>query len=134
LSDSYAYWLGESRWDMCIRKGPIGPGSSCFLLTTEDEPSTTFPTHDKRFSTCICNIKHTPKTLAIKSDEYEQYFGFGNYFNLKYVGDGDSKRLVTSDGKKYLTVFDGDIYITPHEFTTMYKTYNFESADTLQST
>jgi len=31
-------------------------------------------------------------------------------------------------------VFDGDIYITPHEFTTLYKTYNFESVDTLQST
>jgi hypothetical protein len=31
-------------------------------------------------------------------------------------------------------VFDGDIYITPHEFTTLYKAYNFESVDTLQST
>jgi len=26
------------------------------------------------------------------------------------------------------------VYITPHEFTTLYKTYNFESPDTLQST
>ena len=32
-----------------------------------------------------------------------------------------------------MTVFDGDIYITPHEFTTIYKAYNFESVDTLQS-
>jgi hypothetical protein len=65
--------------------------------------------------------------LDIKSEEYEQYFGFGNYFNLKYNGN----ELVTEDNKRYLTVFDGDIYITPHEFTTMYKTYNFESVDTI---
>jgi hypothetical protein len=40
----------------------------------------------------------------------------------------------TKNGDPYLTVFDGDIYITPHEFTTMYKCYDFESVDTLQST
>lgn len=39
----------------------------------------------------------------------------------------------TSFGKQAI-VFDGDIYITPHELTTEYKTYNFESIDTLQST
>ncbi|MEE3484900.1 MAG: hypothetical protein VZQ98_11340 [Bacteroidales bacterium] len=31
-------------------------------------------------------------------------------------------------------MFDGDIYITPHEFTTEFKTYHFQSVDTLQST
>lgn len=132
----YRHWLnhvsGDSgSHDFQIRKGPIGPGPSCFLLTTENEV-TQFPTPNKQFSTYICNIKHTPKTLDIKSEEYEQYFGFGNYFSLKY--DEDSGQIVTQDGKKYLTVFDGDIYITPHEFTTLYKTYNFESVDTLQST
>lgn len=140
-SDAYTYWLrkidmsGEDRrYDGHIRKGPIGPGGSCFLLTTENEPQGTFEIKNNKFSTCICNIKHTPKTLDIKSDEYEQYFGFGNYFNLKYIGEGNNEQLITTDGKKYMTVFDGDIYTTPHEFTTMYKTYNFESVDTLQST
>lgn len=133
---SYRHWLNhvsgsDGSHDFQIRKGSIGPGPSCFLLTTENEV-TQFPTPNKQFSTYICNIKHTPKTLDIKSEEYEQYFGFGNYFSLKY--DTDSKQIVTQDGKKYLTVFDGDIYITPHEFTTLYKTYNFESVDTLQST
>ena len=133
FSDSYRYWLEMASWryDMQIRKGPIGPGPSCFLLTTKNEVGN-FSAQDKQFFTYICNIKHTPKTLEIKSEEYEQYFGFGNYFNLKYANNGTE--LVTEDNKKYLTVFDGDIYITPHEFTTMYKTYNFESVDTLQST
>lgn len=132
-SGSYTYWLdGEDkdRYDMSLRKGTIGPGPSCFLLTTKNDSGGSFQSQGNRFSTCICNIKHTPKTLEIKSEEYEQYFGFGNYFNLKYNGN----ELVTEDNKRYLTVFDGDIYITPHEFTTMYKTYNFESVDTLQST
>lgn len=133
ISGSYTYWLEKDRYDMQLRKGPIGPGPSCFLLTTENE-SGSFGTSNKQFSTCICNIKHTPKTLEIKSEEYEQYFGFGNYFSLTYTGTGNNRELVTQDNKKYLTVFDGDIYITPHEFTTMYKTYNFESVDTLQST
>ena len=130
VSNSYTYWIGTKRYDMSIRKGPIGPGPSCFLLTTENDAGGYFQTQGNRFSTSICNIKHTPKTLDIKSEEYEQYFGFGNYFNLKYNGN----ELVTEDNKRYLTVFDGDIYITPHEFTTMYKTYNFESVDTIQST
>ena len=130
-SGSYTYWLEVPRYDMHIRKGPIGPGPSCFLLTTETEVGGNFDMQGSRFSTSICNIKHTPKTIEIKSEEYEQYFGFGNYFNLKYNNNGE---LITEDNKKYLTVFDGDIYITPHEFTTMYKTYNFESVDTLQST
>lgn len=128
-SDSYVYWLETNRYDMNIRKGPIGPGPSCFLLTTKDDAAV-FPMYEDKFYTSICNIQHTPKTADIKSEEYEQYFGFGNYFNLK-INNG---KLVTEDNKDYLTVFDGDIYITPHEFTTMYKTYNFESVDTIQST
>jgi hypothetical protein len=32
-----------------------------------------------------------------------------------------------------MVVFDGDIYITPQEITTMYKAYDFMSYDTLQS-
>lgn len=128
-SESYVWWLEHDYYDMKLRKGPIGPGPSCFLLTTKDEPSI-FPMYENKLYTSICNIQHTPKTADIKSEEYEQYFGFGNYFNLKV----ENGKLVTEDDKDYLTVFDGDIYITPHEFTTMYKTYNFESVDTLQST
>ena len=134
-SDNYVYWLDRNYYDMNLRKGPIGPGPSCLLLTTKDETGG-FPMYENKFYTSICNIQHTPKTADIKSEEFEQYFGFGNYFNLKYVKDEDTEQwfLRTEDDKDYLTVFDGDIYITPHEFTTMYKTYNFESVDTLQST
>ena len=142
VSASYLYWLANVQdsslfhcYDANLRKGTIGPGPSCFLLTTKTDTGGSFQMQGDRFSTCICNIKHTPKTVEIKSEEYEQYFGFGNYFNLKYSKDNQGNDiLVTEDDKKYLTVFDGDIYITPHEFTTMYKTYNFESVDTIQST
>ena len=134
-SDSYVWWLDHNYYDMNLRKGPIGPGPSCLLLTTKDETGG-FPMYENKFYTSICNIQHTPKTVDIKSEEFEQYFGFGNYFNLKYVKDEETDQwfLRTEDDKDYLTVFDGDIYITPHEFTTVYKTYNFESVDTLQST
>ena len=135
--EDYTYWvqyLNEAeRGIVRVRLGWIGAGSSCFLATTEEDLGD-FPIRENngRIYTSICNIEHTPKTSDVESDEFVQYFGFGNYFQLKY--DSTKKRLVTKQGKDYLTVFDGDVYITPHEFTTLYKTYNFESADTLQST
>ena len=105
------------------RQGYIGPGPSCFLMVTDDNFGTyNFPQNaQKGFYTSICNIQHSPKTDAVQSEEQAVYYGFGNYFDLQ-------------NGKTQAVLFDGDVYITPHEFTTLYKTYNFESPDTLQST
>lgn len=114
-----------------VRNGYIGPGGSCMLLTTE-EPTGGFKMYDKAFYTSVCNIQHTPKLENVESDESVLYYGFGNYFTLNY--DKDSDTYKTEDGHDYFIVFDGDIYITPHELTTEYKTYNFQSYDTLQST
>ena len=128
LSEREAAGIEETSFT--VRYGYIGPGSSCFILTTENETGG-FPLNSQdRIYTSICNITHEPKTSNVESDEFIQYFGFGNYFNLIY----NNGQLQTEDGKNYLTVFDGDIYITPHELTTMYKAYDFNSVDTLQST
>lgn len=123
----------DTRPDSYNRCGYIGPGPSCFLITTDDD----FGIHNianNDLYTSICNIQHSPKTENIESDEQVVYYGFGNYFKL--VMQDESYKVVHKDGTtdNVMIVFDGDIYITPHEFTTMYKTYNFESADTLQST
>jgi len=69
-SDSYVYWLDHDYYDMNLRKGPIGPGPSCLLLTTKDETGG-FPMYENKFYTSICNIQHTPKTADIKSEEFE---------------------------------------------------------------
>ncbi len=128
----YTEWLnnyyGSADNRSYLRNGYIGPGPSCFLLTTDKETGS-FPSFgNQNFYTSVCNIQHAAKQDNIESDEHTQFFGFGNYFDLTYK-DGE---LVSGDNTE-LTVFDGDIYITPHEFTTMYKAYNFESIDTLQS-
>lgn len=136
-SDQYNKWFEENQTETYPRVGFIGPGPSCFLLTTKDETSY-FSVYGNNNSICtsICNIKHNPRITDVESDDYIQYYGFGNWFNLKPKNDnnGEVKEFVTESGKDFLTVFDGDIYITPHELATMYKAYDFNSADTLQST
>lgn len=118
-------------WPKWLRNGYIGPGPSCLLLTTEKDTNTQpFPLQTHQFYTSVCNITHTPKLDGVEADESTRYYGFGNYFEIRKYGDV----WQTKNGDDYLTVFDGDIYITPHEFTTMYKCYDFESVDTLQST
>ena len=42
LAGSYTYWLEVPRYDMNLRKGPIGPGPSCFLLTTKNDSGGSF--------------------------------------------------------------------------------------------
>lgn len=125
----YIFYLENNGPAQAVRNGYIGPGGSCFILTTEEETGG-FNKPESRFYTSICNITHNPKLEDVQSDEFTPYYGFGNYFNLEY----NNGELKTTDGRDYLIVFDGDVYITPHEFTTLYKTYNFESVDTLQST
>lgn len=107
-------------------RGYIGPGPSCFLFT----PSEMF--NVAGFDTVLCNITHQPSMDHVESDEFVQYFGFGNFFPLTW---NESAGRYDIDGKNDNTavVFDGDIYITPHELTTMFKTYDFISVDTLKS-
>lgn len=117
-----------------IRCGYIGAGPSCFLAVTDSNFGTYSET--TKLCTSICNIKHPVKTEDIESEEQVIYYGFGNYFKL--IKDTKSEQYLVSHADGHLDntmiVFDGDIYITPHEFTTMYKAYDFESSDTLQST
>lgn len=128
----YRNWLQAAVYPMtqdnqAVKIGYIGAGPSCFLLTTENETGL-FPLNSNAFYTSICNITHEAKTSDVQSDEFTQYYGFGNYFNVSYNANGTPKDNTT------LTVFDGDVYITPHELGTMYKAYDFNSMDTLQST
>lgn len=127
-------WINDwndSRDDF-LRCGFIGPGPSCFLIATKGDFGTYYD--NNKLHTLICNITHSPKIENVQSEEHTTYFGFGNYFRLKL--DNNQYKIVNKNNSlsTYAVVFDGDIYITPHEITTMYKTYNFESVDTLQST
>lgn len=126
--------------------GFIGPGPSCLLaaldtknLYNTDGNSESFYDalyigDNAQLGTYVCNIQHDVSLMNAESDEVVQYFGFGNYFNLKLEGN---KYKVVHNYKNttddYMIVFDGDIYITPHELTTEYKTYDFNSHDTLES-
>lgn len=143
-NEDFVTWKDEDDARCRPRMGYIGAGGSCLLLTTEqnkengDKPVFSLNTPldvsammTDRFWTSICNITHNPKLDNVEGEESTLYYGFGNYFPLEYK----NKDLYIKDtDSQTLTVFDGDIYITPHEFTTMYKTFNFESIDTLQST
>lgn len=130
---------GNYKWTS-NRQGYIGPGPSCFLIDLESDAN--FSHNIDAVYTAICNITHNRQIHDLQSEEFEQYYGFGNFFNLYPTRDGTYKTKVTIELedtiKDYYTnevfVFDGDIYITPHEFTTMFKAYDFMSYDTLQST
>ncbi len=120
--------------------GLLGTGSSCFVLTLKDEDKNAPINRLNTPSVCICNIEHNPVLNDTESEEFEQYFGFGNFFKLERVGNqykvvhnytDDNNKPVKDD---YMVVFDGDVYVTPHELVTMYKTYDFNSLDSLQST
>jgi hypothetical protein len=121
-------------------RGWIGPGPSCFVMTVDENLGKQLgTTQDTTCATIICNIEHDVTTGDSEPDEFVQYFGFGNFFRLQK--DGNEYKVVHNrtgaNGKEItdtnMVVFDGDIYITPQEITTMYKTYDFMSYDTLQS-
>lgn len=120
--------------------GFIGPGPSCFLMNIDlgenpdfAEPIYKFPYQG--FDTVICNIQHNISYTTQEPDEYVQYFGFGNFFKLEK--NGNIYKVVHRDNNNTrddkMIVFDGDIYITPQELVTMYKTYDFMSNTTLSS-
>lgn len=129
-------------------KGWIGPGPRCFLISiknsrmdfpneieyTPDDgvyPATVWEDYkafmsrlmdisEHYISSCVVNIQHTPSQYAGLTNEekqYDVYYGFGN----------------TASKDDSLMVFDGDVYVTPCEITSMYKTYDFNSYDTIPS-
>lgn len=108
--------------------GWIGPGPRCFLATIKNNDGqyllgyngTTIP----GMSSAIVNITHVPTQyagLTREEKQYDVYYGFGNI-----------KNITDSNNDKF-NVFDGDVYITPCEIVSMYKTYDFNSYDTLPS-
>lgn len=134
--DTYSTDAEELRPHVLKGRGYIGPGPSCFLIELDDVATDLLS--KKVFGSYICNIRHNISYQDVESDEQVQYYGFGNFFKLKHVGDGKyqvdgSYETESTLNTPYLTVFDGDIYITPHELTTSYKSYDFNSKDSLQS-
>lgn len=128
------------------RRGWIGPGTSCFVMTVDNNDQDALKSnYISGCQTAICNIQHQISTVQNEPDEFIQYFGFGNFFKLEEDRDPNNNSLlgykVVHNYKHNdqpvkditMTVFDGDIYITPQEISTMYKTYDFMSYDTLQS-
>lgn len=128
------------------RRGWIGPGTSCFVMTVDNSDENALKSnYIAGCQTAICNIQHQISTVQNEPDEFIQYFGFGNFFKLEENRDPNDNSLLgykvvhdyTDNGQPVkdttMTVFDGDIYITPQEISTMYKTYDFMSYDTLQS-
>ena len=131
IYDTSTFPDGGIKWGMT--KGWIGPGGSCFLMSIDGDGSKFHSSTG--VDTAICNIRHDISSGSSEPDEFIQYFGFGNFFRLQINSDGSAYNVVHNDGEQNNTVlvFDGDIYITPQELTTLYKTYDFMSKDTLQS-
>lgn len=118
--------------------GLIGPGPVCFVasanqllnesgqeinlanlnyITTQNENSYL------AMGTAVANIQHRPIQYAGLSNSEKQldiYYGFGDFRNIK-------------NGSNSLIVFDGDVYIVPFEIVQMFKAYDFNSYDTLES-
>ena len=56
-----------------MRNGFVGPGSSCFLMTTDQETGN-FPSYEElKFYTSVCNIQHAIKQDDVESDEHTQF-------------------------------------------------------------
>lgn len=74
--------------------------------------------------TLRANITHNATQFSgttLEQMQYDTYYGFGNF----YLFNADTKSNI---------VCDGDIYIMPCEFISMFKTYDMQSIyDTLQS-
>lgn len=108
--------------------GWIGPGPRCFLATIKNEDRGYLLGYNDStvngIGSAIVNITHVPTQyagLTKEEKQYDVYYGFGNI-----------KNIVDSSSDKF-NVFDGDVYITPCEIVSMYKTYDFNSYDTLPS-
>lgn len=98
--------------------GWIGPGPVAILAASKN---VLHGCKRARLQQTVINIWHKASMFSGKTKEemqYDLYYGFGNYGKV-----GET-----------LQIFDGDVYITPAELTSMYKAYDFISGkDTLPS-
>lgn len=103
--------------------GYIGPGPASLLIKTESKINNLFLNDTSLLPIAICNITHEASQFSGYTEterQYDTYYGFGCYRNI-----------VNGNDKCY--TFNGDVYITPMEVVSMYKTYNFNSGDTIPS-
>lgn len=102
-----------------VNSGWIGPGPVCLLAASKNLLHG--PKREKMQETII-NVCHQAISFSGNSKEemqYDMYYGFGDYGKC-------------NDGP--IQIFNGDVYITPAEITSMYKAYDFISnLDTLAS-
>lgn len=127
--DAYALiGAGESRPPTA--KGLVGPGPVCFIISTKDKPGSSvynyvytagYDATTPLIGTFVGNIQHTALQYAGHSSsdkKFDVYFGFGNFAKAQ---SGN------------LNVFDGDTYIQMFEIVQLFKAYDFNSTDTLES-
>lgn len=118
-------------------RGWFGPGPRCFIAKLNLQDDSYLKNVKQLFKNTgtswaddsnlypyiiIANITHTPvqySGLTEEEKQYDVYYGFGDY---------------CSDTSKPLNVFNGDTYIVPCEITSIYKSYDFNSFDTIPST
>ena len=115
--------------------GFVGPGPVCFIANVDINGTVIENIHkfDNRgmpyIGTAMVNVQHKPIQYAGLSNSdktLDLYFGFGNFCTV-YKDSNTDTMFGTS------TVFDGDVYIIPFEIVQMFKTYDFNSDDMLQS-
>lgn len=119
--DYYAWRSGSSTPEekTDISRGWIGPGPICFLFDIETPNDDNHvlnlqilpPTTEKTPGTIIANVQNKQQHFDDRK-EYYTYFGQGNYYK-----------------EQTAIVFDGDRYILPCEFVSLFKTYDFKSID-----
>lgn len=129
IEPGHAAGTGDTAWTRePMSAGWIGPGPRCFLATIKNDNDRYLLGYDGSsvpgMGAAIVNITHVPTQyagLTREEKQYDVYYGFGNI-----------KNITDSNNDKF-NVFDGDVYITPCEIISMYKTYDFNSYDTLPS-
>lgn len=135
FTDHQDYTIGEhndyTKYPLRVpsNSGFVGPGPVCFIsdvAMTENVYNTMLYNTPVAVGTAIANIQHKPIQYAGLSNSdktLDVYYGFGNYKNINYG----------ENATNFINVFDGDVYIVPFEIVQMFKTYDFNSNDTLQS-
>lgn len=110
-----------------LAKGWIGPGGVYILLKLKEgfnllSKSIIIKSERTKdyLGTILSNITHKASQYAgttKQQHQYDLYYGFGNFATF------------SNTGSSQITIYDGDIYITPHEFVSMFKTYDFQSTE-----